>query len=89
MIDMKCSVCGKKLAGTGQGARTKKRPSRRFGGVLCSSCVERVATLKSRLDDGTLSPDQLDLAYKGYVQQMKVSTEPRPEPVRKAKKPAK
>ena len=85
-----CAICNAKLAGTGQGARTKKRPSRRFSGVLCHSCTEQVMKLKSRLDDKKLKPGQVDLAYKNYVEQVVVKTEPKTakEKPAKKKKPA-
>jgi large subunit ribosomal protein L34e len=44
-----CAVCGKNLAGVPRErpykmmrmAKTKKRPERKFGGMLCSACSRR------------------------------------------------
>jgi len=52
----KCSNCGKPLQGVPRErpykmrtmAKTKKRPSRPFGGVLCSACMRKKIVEKVR-----------------------------------------
>ena len=52
----KCSNCGKPLHGVPRErpykmrtmAKTKKRPSRPFGGVLCSACMRKKIVEKAR-----------------------------------------
>ncbi len=52
----KCSDCGAVLAGVPRERphkmqklpKTKKRPERPFGGVLCSSCTRKVMIAKAR-----------------------------------------
>lgn len=52
----KCSKCGKILPGVPRErpykmqrmAKTKKRPERPFGGVLCTACMRRAIIAKSR-----------------------------------------
>ena len=51
-----CSECGKELAGVASErpykmmnmAKTKKRPERPYGGVLCSACMRREIKAKAR-----------------------------------------
>lgn len=83
-----CSICGKKLEGTGKGAKTLSRPTRKFAGILCPTCVQRVIKLKSRLDDKAIRPDQVDLAYKNYVEQVvfRLEEEPKRQPREPRKK---
>ena len=82
-----CSVCGKKLSGVSKGAKTLTKPTRILGGILCHSCVERTVKLKSRLEDKAITPDQIDVEYKKYVEQIHIKTEEKPK--REIKKRAK
>lgn len=51
-----CATCGKPLAGVPRErpykmrtmAKTKKRPSRPFGGTLCSSCTRKEMKARAR-----------------------------------------
>jgi large subunit ribosomal protein L34e len=55
-LKAKCAGCGKQLAGTLRElpskmrkiAKTKKRPQRPFGGVLCSSCMREKLKKEAR-----------------------------------------
>ena len=52
-----CSDCGEKLSGVPTGnkfkisklPKTKKRPERPFGGVLCGSCLKKIIKEKLRM----------------------------------------
>ena len=52
----KCSACGKQLAGVPRQrpyklkkiAKTKRRPSRPYGGLLCSPCTRKIITERVR-----------------------------------------
>lgn len=54
-----CAICGAELHGTLRErpykmvnvAKTKKRPSRPFGGVLCSSCMRRYMVESAEIFD--------------------------------------
>lgn len=65
-----CAICKKALAGVGCGSRTEKTVSRKFGGNLCHTCTERVIKEMARVKDGAKSIEDVDLIYKGYVQQL-------------------
>ena len=55
----KCGMCGKTLSGTltsskstmQNTAKTKKRPERPYGGVLCASCMKKVIIRKTREEE--------------------------------------
>jgi large subunit ribosomal protein L34e len=75
-----CGICGKQLHGVPHGkttqqvkqmAKTKKRPERVFGGVLCSKCVREVIKLKARLGSGLIKEKELDLRFKHYIDMLK------------------
>ena len=74
-----CAICGAKLAGVPNEtpvnmrrmAKTKKRPERKFGGVLCHKCAEKVIKYKARVDSGQISISDVHYAYKKYVEQLK------------------
>ncbi len=52
----KCAVCGKQLPGIPRLrstemknlAKTEKRPERKYGGVLCSSCARKQIVIEAR-----------------------------------------
>ncbi|MCD4740401.1 hypothetical protein K8R43_04395 [archaeon] len=83
---MNCPTCGKKLAGTGKGPKSKTRPNRKFGGVLCHSCTERTIKLKTRLDEKTITKDDIEPKYQKYVQQVVINTTEKPKRQTKKKK---
>jgi len=76
----KCAVCSAKLnavpsrspAGMRKLAKTKKRPERRFGGVLCASCTSQIVKEKIRLQEGTISPGEIDLRHLKYIKALKL-----------------
>ncbi len=76
----KCAVCSAKLnavpsagvAGMRKLAKTEKRPERKFGGVLCSDCTRQIVKEKIRLQEGTISPAEIDLRHMKYIKALKL-----------------
>ncbi|MFH1779961.1 MAG: 50S ribosomal protein L34e [Candidatus Micrarchaeota archaeon] len=75
-----CGLCGRKLFGvpkkTGSQLsklpKTKKRPERKFGGVLCSNCVSALVKEKTRLQTGIIGEDDVSLAHLKYIKKMRL-----------------
>ncbi len=75
----KCALCGGKLNAVPKRgvsamrklAKTQKRPQRVFGGVLCGSCTRLVLKEHTRLKEGVLSKDGLDLRRAAFIKALK------------------
>ncbi|MFH1751342.1 MAG: hypothetical protein ABH821_00150 [archaeon] len=73
-----CALCKSKLLGVIQGssnkrkntAKTKKRPSVVFGGVLCSKCRTRVFEEGIMLKSGVKKLDEIELRLHSYIKQI-------------------
>ncbi|BCS91008.1 MAG: 50S ribosomal protein L34e [Candidatus Micrarchaeota archaeon] len=68
-----CGVCGKELNGVGyktSGGKTRMRPERIFGGVLCHECVSEVLKYTSRVEQKEMKIDDIPIKYRGYVLQL-------------------
>lgn len=63
-----CMVCGARLGGMGKGTKTRSRPERKFGGVLCHRCAESVIKYSARVSSGSISIEDVPLDYKKYVE---------------------
>lgn len=68
-----CAICGSELSGIG--GRTAKGSSRRstarkFGGVLCGACTGDVIKLASRVENGEMKLNSIDLRRRTYILQM-------------------
>ncbi|MCD6414839.1 MAG: hypothetical protein J7L23_04410 [Candidatus Diapherotrites archaeon] len=71
MKNLVCAICGSKLHGVSKStAKTRTRPERLFGGILCHKCVEQVITYKTRVEDGLTKPKDIDIRYRKYVNQL-------------------
>ncbi len=74
-----CGLCGallhgvpsKRIAELRKLAKTKKRPERVFGGVLCANCAQRVIIDKTRLRSGAIKAKEIPLTRLKYVQALK------------------
>ena len=71
-----CALCGATLHGSTGGrrdsevrklAKTKRRASVPFGGVLCTKCRRVVAEEKAKLEAGLKEDSQIDLNIKKFV----------------------
>ena len=51
--------------------KTQRRPERKFGGVLCASCVETLIKEKTRLETGSISREEVSLAHLKYLDRLK------------------
>lgn len=64
-----CGICGEELGGVAEkGAKSSRRPERKFGGVLCHKCQARVVTEASRVREKAKSMDDVDIIYRKYVE---------------------
>ncbi len=76
-----CSLCGKLLGGMpnrshaqmAKLSKTQKRPERKFGGILCTTCVAQVIKDKVRLQQGLISKDEIDFRRLKFITSAKHS----------------
>ncbi|MFQ5406158.1 MAG: 50S ribosomal protein L34e [Candidatus Micrarchaeia archaeon] len=79
----KCALCKAKLHAVPRAStvqlqkipKTKKRPERKFGGVLCANCTAKIIKEKTRLEDKTVKRTGLDLRLIKYTDSLKKATE--------------
>jgi len=70
-----CAICNAVLSGTPRGSRvdirklnkTQRRPSRPFGGQLCSACSRRVISLRARVRGEEIKIDDVPISLRSYV----------------------
>jgi large subunit ribosomal protein L34e len=65
-----CAISGKLLSGVNSlrsKAKSKKRPERPFGGRLSPSVSRKVVKLRSRLNEGEISIDEVPVELLPYV----------------------
>ncbi|MDE1846340.1 MAG: 50S ribosomal protein L34e [Candidatus Micrarchaeota archaeon] len=69
-----CAICAAELNGISIAknakGRTSKTNSRKFGGVLCASCNAEVIKLASRIENGEMKLNSIQIKQKQYVLQM-------------------
>ncbi len=66
-----CSICKQELNGiTAKGAKTRKTNTRIFGGVLCSKCTQDVIKFGSRVEQGIMKLDEVEIKKRAYVLQL-------------------
>lgn len=65
-----CPICGVKLAVRREGAKSKRIPSRPFGGVLCARCSFDVLKLAGKVRGGHIKLDDVDMERRKFVGQM-------------------
>ena len=64
-----CAVCKAKLLGISSvGAKSSRRPERKFGGVLCPNCQKKVVVEATRVKDKFKSIEDVALMYRKYVE---------------------
>lgn len=68
-----CAICGSELNGISANPTAKGRSlrtnSRKFGGVLCSSCNAEVIKLASRIENGEMKLNSIGVRQRQYVLQ--------------------
>jgi large subunit ribosomal protein L34e len=65
----KCALCKRALHGVSfRGAKSKKKPSRRFGGNLCHKCAALVIKEAQRVREKTKTMEDVDIILRKYVQ---------------------
>lgn len=65
-----CAICGAKLPLKREGAKSKRIPSRAFGGVLCAACCFEVMKLAGKVKGGYMKLDDVDTENRKFVGQM-------------------
>lgn len=64
-----CAICKCALrAVQNRGAKSSRRPERKFGGVLCAKCQGRVVVEAARVKDKGKSMEDVDIIYRRYVE---------------------
>ena len=65
----KCAICGAKLQAVQQkGAKSTKKPTRKFGGNLCAKCGARVMKEAQRVREKTKSMEEVDIILRKHVE---------------------
>ncbi len=67
-----CAICKNELNGISMNPRGKSTStnSRKFGGVLCSSCTGKVIKLASRIEHGEMKLNDISIVDRAFVLQM-------------------
>ena len=64
-----CAICRAKLqAVQPTGAKSSRRPERKFGGVLCPKCQGKVVVEASRVKDKFKSIEDVEIRFRKYVE---------------------
>lgn len=69
-----CSACGGKLQATHSSRAlnpSSRKPNRKFGGRLCGACVKRVIILQTRMDEGSITIDSVEVKMLPYMKNKK------------------
>jgi ribosomal protein L34E len=66
-----CALCGVKLNIKRNGAKSKRIPSRPFGGVLCSKCSFDVMKLAGKVMGAHIKLEDVDSERRKFVRQIK------------------
>jgi len=71
----KCAICSGELSSVPRGkptiikrlTRSARRPTRPFGGQLCSKCMRKVVAMKAKLKLKAISADAVPISLREYV----------------------
>ncbi|MEM3555361.1 MAG: 50S ribosomal protein L34e [Candidatus Micrarchaeia archaeon] len=66
----RCALCGVKLI-YGEGAKSKKKPSRKFGGVLCAKCSFEVLKLAGKVKANHIKLEDIEVRKRKFVKVVK------------------
>jgi ribosomal protein L34E len=68
----RCAMCRSELNGISLRPKGKSMAtnSRKFGGVLCSSCTGKVIKLASRIEQGEMKLNDISIVDRAFVLQM-------------------
>jgi len=86
-----CALCGARMAGTSSApsiASSTRTPERKYGGHLCHACAKGVIKTSTRLSQGTITLEEVDIQMRKYVLVKKTAKpkKPRQRKVPEAKK---
>ena len=70
-----CAICGNVLHGKPRGkpfkiaklAKSERKPTRPFGGMLCSPCSRHIIKLRAQLKGGLIKSEDIPISLGGYV----------------------
>lgn len=65
-----CATCSRRLQATHSHsylAPSSRKPNRKFGGMLCPACARRAIILRSRLKEGAITLDAVEVKFLPYV----------------------
>ncbi|MBT3582876.1 50S ribosomal protein L34e [Candidatus Woesearchaeota archaeon] len=70
-----CALCHGILHGTPRGTvvqirkmkKSERRPTRPFGGQLCSKCTRKVMSFRAQLKGEIIKPEDVPISLRGYV----------------------
>ena len=70
-----CALCHGILHGTPRGAvvqirkitKTERRPTRPFGGQLCTKCTRKVMSHRAQLKGQMIKPKDVPISLRGYM----------------------
>ncbi len=68
-----CAICKSELNGISiseKGGKSRRSNSRIFGGVLCASCASDIVTLGSRVENGNIKLDDVNIKQRKFVMQL-------------------
>jgi len=77
-----CAICKAVLHGVPHGkssaqvrklAKTKRRPTALFAGVLCTKCRSKAVTEAAKVEAGVKKLENVELRFQKYAEQVKVS----------------
>ena len=77
----KCALCSRVMHGTPHGktsaevrklAKTKRRPTALFAGILCNKCRGNIVEEAAKVEAKAKSFDEVELILRKYVEQVKV-----------------
>lgn len=68
-----CAICRAELNGIGRAnakGSSRRSNSRKFGGVLCAGCTGDVIKLASRVENGEMRLNRIDMRRRTYILQL-------------------
>jgi ribosomal protein L34E len=67
----RCALCGVKLAYGSESAKSKRKPSRKFAGVLCARCSFEVLKLAAKVKANHMKLDEIEMRKRRFVKVVK------------------
>ncbi len=68
-----CGICGTLLQAVSSKQKlssSERTPNRKFGGNLCTGCTSRLLVVSSRVSEGALKMEEVDITLLPYVKRL-------------------